>query len=233
MTISMMSTSAYLPNAVDFLPANSPVVSKTALTGISNSDSGIVYFRFRLDGNNGNDMTFMRINGTGFEVNRSTANQVRIVGVNPLGTTVLGLFSTTNFTSSTAWHKVLMAWDLSAGLAYLYIDDVADLASSIIVNDVINYTIGATATQVGGASAILDGCLSEVYFAPGQYMDITNATNRAKFNQYLGNDGSIPTGVAPLVYLKNDYLTYGTNSGTGGNFTVTGTLTAASTRPGL
>jgi hypothetical protein len=34
-----------------------------------------------------------------------------------------------------------------------------------------------------------------------------------------------------LVYLKNAYSSFATNSGTGGNFTVTGTLTDAGSAP--
>lgn len=57
-------------------------------------------------------------------------------------------------------------------------------------------------------------------------LDITQEANRRKFITSagrpvdLGVDGSTPTGSQPLIYLKNDYTTIGTNSGSAGNFTV-------------
>jgi len=49
---------------------------------------------------------------------------------------------------------------------------------------------------------------------------------------FLGDDGELPTGVSPVVFLSGDETEFATNRGTGGAFTVeAGALAAASTSP--
>ena len=77
-----------------------------------------------------------------------------------------------------------------------------------------------------------NGALAEVYFAPGQYLYFSIASNRRKFISrtgkpvHLGTTGMLPTGTAPLVYHHLDdaeaVANFATNRGTGGNFTITG-----------
>jgi len=61
--------------------------------------------------------------------------------------------------------------------------------------------------------------------------------NRRKFIDaigkpvFLGSDGSLPTGVAPAMFFSGDSTAFATNRGTGGPFTLTGSLTNASTSP--
>jgi hypothetical protein len=47
----------------------------------------------------------------------------------------------------------------------------------------------------------------------------------------LGADGSTPTGTAPRIFFSGDNSSFATNKGTGGSFTLTGSLTNASTSP--
>jgi hypothetical protein len=47
----------------------------------------------------------------------------------------------------------------------------------------------------------------------------------------LGSDCSTPTGTGPAVCFSGNASTFGTNKGTGGAFTTTGTLTDADTSP--
>jgi hypothetical protein len=51
--------------------------------------------------------------------------------------------------------------------------------------------------------------VADVYFAPGQFLDLSIPGNVAKFISAgkpvdLGSDGSTPTGIAPLVFLSGD-----------------------------
>ncbi len=71
---------------------------------------------------------------------------------------------------------------------------------------------------------------SEVYFTtPAAWQGLSTAKPKF-FNSGtskpvdLGADGSTPTGTQPLIYLRNAFGTFQTNLGSGGNFTVTGTL---------
>ena len=77
-----------------------------------------------------------------------------------------------------------------------------------------------------------DGDLGFLYFN-NSYTDFSQEANRNKFVDQLGyprdltqqiSDGDIPN---PLIYMKfDDTAALGTNSGTGGNFTVNGTVTS-------
>jgi hypothetical protein len=89
------------------------------------------------------------------------------------------------------------------------------------------------------------GDAAEIYFAPGQYLDISSLTNIAKFIDFdvvtnigkpasLGGDGSLPTGRQPLIYFHVGAVSddagaahFADNSGSGGRFAVTGLLTPA------
>lgn len=119
--------------------------------------------------------------------------------------------------------------------AQLYIDDFDDKsASSTLVNDTISYatTNWAAGFVYGlGQEGFANGCLADLYFAPGQYLDMSIAANRRKFidaSGYpvdLGADGSTPTGAAPAVFMHlskteapNDFAI---NRGPGGNFVFT------------
>ena len=73
------------------------------------------------------------------------------------------------------------------------------------------------------------------FYLTTDYIDFTQEANRNKFVDQLGypknltqqiEDGDIPN---PNIYMKFDpTVSFGTNSGTGGNFTVNGTVTAGS-----
>jgi len=124
----------------------------------------------------------------------------------------------------------------------IYINDVddaqytayQDLAADLTLAD---WSIGA----LPDGTAKVNACFAEVYFAPAQYLDLSVVANRRKFISasgrpvYLGADGSRPTGTAPIMYQRladgAAASTFATNLGTGGDFTITGTLTTGSTSP--
>jgi hypothetical protein len=80
-----------------------------------------------------------------------------------------------------------------------------------------------------GAANALHGVFGFVYFdIPGTLIDIADSSVRAKFTpSQIGSDGSGPTGTAPLIYFTGEASVWnaGTNLGTGGSFTATGTFT--------
>lgn len=86
-----------------------------------------------------------------------------------------------------------------------------------------------------GAGIKMD--VADFWCAPSQFIDFTIEANRRKFIDAagkpvdLGADGSTPTGTAPAIFFSGDHATFGTNKGTGGSFTLTGTLTDATTSP--
>ncbi len=89
-------------------------------------------------------------------------------------------------------------------------------------------TVGAQ--WAGSYSDFLDGKLSELYFTT-DYIDFSQEANRLKFRDAFGNPvallpqieaGEIPN---PAIYMRFDPANFGKNLGTGGDFTVNGTIT--------
>jgi hypothetical protein len=88
----------------------------------------------------------------------------------------------------------------------------------------------------------LTGDIADVWVAPGVSLlsgsgasaTISEATRR-KFIDAGGKpvdlDCSKPTGSAPAICFTGDASTFGTNEGTGGAFTTSGTLTDAASSP--
>lgn len=73
-------------------------------------------------------------------------------------------------------------------------------------------------------TTFFNACVSQFWFYPGAYLDLTVEANRLKFinsdgtPRALGADGSGPTGSPPLIYLDNPADKWGINRGTGSNF---------------
>lgn len=193
------------------------------------------------------------LNGAGFSDNfaafvGTTSNQLQIDLLNSASPLPNGFFG------ATAWHHIIMAWDGAVGWSAtrLYIDDVdktpASNASNFVANLAVNYTlfdyysVGSIWDGVYGQFGDkADAAFAELYFAPGQYLDLSASANREKFRTALGKpadlgtDGSAATGTAPMVYLHladaetaNNFATNRTGKG---NFTVVGALTTSATSP--
>ena len=237
-------------DAVDFDGSNDYMTRGAGLTGAADSKSGILSFWVRIDGGDG---TLQRIicttNALGggsaalqFRVAKTAGNVMQVVAADAGGTVGTMVFSTVDtFLASATWRHVLAAWDVSTGTMQLYVDDADSVTGASSTNTTHDYT-GADAgigANPDGTSK-LNGCLAELYFAPGQYLDISIEANRRKFIKADGTpaplgDGSVPTGVAPLIYQRlrkgEAASNFATNRGTGGNFTITGALDVASTSP--
>lgn len=207
------------------------------LDGAADSKSGILSAWVRLDGGDGGALRVLNSTGDTLLLLRRTDNLIGIGAENSINTEILLLLSDTAYTASATWLHILASWNLATAAAHLYISDVEDLAAGpTLTDDTIDYTVADWAVGVS-----MDGCLAEVYFAPGQYLDFSVVTNRRKFVSsalkpvYLGTDGSLPTGTAPIVYFHladaEAVANFATNRGTGGDFSITGTLATGSTSP--
>lgn len=137
------------------------------------------------------------------------------------------------------WRHLLFSLDMSdSGKRLVYLDDAALPMTYTVYSD---KDFPTTSYRVGGGSTSsyhFQGSIAELYLHYGEFMDISIEANRRKFitadgtPAWLGNDASFPTGSAPLVYLGGRTASasdWYVNRGTGGNFTVTGTLTDEAT----
>ena len=138
-----------------------------------------------------------------------------------------------------------MSWDTAAAAAaqHVYINGVSDKNVFSVVDGVLDYTLADWAVyEMPDQNQKLDGCLAEIYFQIGEWMDFSLVSNRRKFISangkpvYLGTDGRIPTGNIPMVYLHladgeavNNFMTNRTGKGNFANGT--GALQTGSTSP--
>lgn len=167
----------------------------------------------------------------------TTTDNLQILGSNTSGTVILSM-STSVATLDDAWHHILAAWDMTdSAKCKIYQDGVDRTTLTTRTDENIDYTFGGWqvgATNTGATK--LNGDVAEVWFSNSEWADITDSAVRGKFAKAgrpvsLGADGSRPTGTAPIIYLKGPASAWGTNYGTGGDFSVTGSFTDAATKP--
>lgn len=235
--------------AADFDGTNDYMRRVGGLTGAADSKSGIFSLWIRLDAANGVENDFFMgtttLAGSDFKffVIRTSAGSLLLRSFTSASAEVVQLVSN-NFLGSASWRHILGSWDESVGASarHLYIDDVSDLDFSNGSNANSDLTLGDWSVGAEPTGSFkLDGALAELYFAPGQYLDFSVEANRRKFRTasgkpaQLGNDGSLPTSSSPLVYLSlrngEAATSFASNRGTGGDFTITGTLTVSSDSP--
>lgn len=230
----------HVVSAWDFDGTNDYSNRGANLTGISDGKEGTLSVWVRVDGGNGTRRTiFGTYNGASFgtfQVELQANNTFLVYAETPPVLSVaLNISSTTAYTAGTIWRHLLASWKLdTAGARHLYINDVSDLTVTTFNNATIDYTSGATAIGALPLDGTLkfNGCIAEMWFSP-TYIDLSIEANRRKFINAdrkpvdLGDSGQNPTGNIPILFTKN----FATNLGTGGNFTITGSLDAASTSP--
>ena len=216
-------------------------------SGVSSdpSDITIVLF-FNTDTNTNTRMLFEIANShsgagdIGVDIRLETGGQGISIAIEESDNTTLyetgyySLNSTLGFQ-----HYLLLSLSSTQQKASFYVDGVlADNATSLQGSGNVNVG-GYMTTTIGhsiGAGGVNshDGDIGFLYF-DSSYIDFSQEANRNKFIDQLGYpvdlgaDGSKPTGSSPNIYMKFDpTVSLGTNSGSGSNFSVSGTVTAGS-----
>jgi hypothetical protein len=238
-------------DAADFDGTNDYMRRVGGLTGASDSKTGIIVAWCRVDGGDGTTREILSGSftlGSGadlpFRLLLSGLNRIGLFCKNPAGTIILDIFTTSgSVLAGSSWRNFLASWDMAdTAKRHIYLDDSSDLNITTYTNDVLDYTCADWAVGANpGANFKFNGPLAEIYFAPGQYLDFSVEANRRKFISSsgkpvnLGSDGSKPAGIAPIVYQHLDdgeaVANFATNRGTGGDFSITGTLTTADSSP--
>jgi len=240
-------------DAVDFDGANDYLLRGAALTGASNSKLVAFSVWVRIDGG---AVTTRKIIAADNAANTSikwsleltTASRFRIFGVRSgSDTSTLIIDSASTYAAGGGWLHVAGSFDMAdTAKRHLYVNGVSDLGTvsayadaAIAFADAGEWCVGGDAETPGNDK--WHGCMAELWFAPGQYIDLSISANRDKFRSSLGRpvdlgaDGSLPTGTAPLVYLHLDedeaVANFATNRATGGDFSITGTLDLCSDSP--
>lgn len=228
----------FAANAVTFDGTND-YFSGEALSGLSDSKTGTlsVWLKFAAGGDLVEQTIIASGNGR-FRFYRRDDNLLIIDGFNAVGGQILGVYLS-SIESTDGWVHALASWDLAAGTIQFYKTDVSGANVYTNSNDTIQYNDNTyrVCNENGAGNQKLNGDIAELWFMPGVALDLSNSANRRKFISAggkpvsLGSDGSTPTGSAPLIFLSGATASWQTNDGTGGGFTLNGTLTTASTSP--
>jgi hypothetical protein len=223
-------------NRADFTA--SPYLSRTtALTGITNTKQITLSFWATFD-NWGQVILSLADSAGNFNVYVDNAsNKIRVFACNASGAIILQAETPATLSTGTSYHIQMCADMTSTTLRAFYINGVSVAATWSYTNDTIAYqqaslpTIGAywNGSQYTAASR-LDGRISELYLSNG-FVDFRFEANRLLFRDAFGNPTDLPSAITaatvpnPAIYMRFPPTAFGTNSGTGGNFTVNGTIT--------
>lgn len=225
--------------------ASGDYMSRSALTGATNNDTGTISVWARFNGTGVDNPIFLIRTGDGFNtiwLHRLSNDHVRCeMWRNTSSPFTLGWVDSDNACATATWIHILVSFDISAGAGslHLYIDDVdADAAPFKDQNG--NVVWDGTTVYVGknisGGAETLDGDIADLW-VNNTYMNLDTESNRRKFISAsgrpvpLGANGELPTGSSPLVFLRGPASGFATNLGTGGNFTVTGGLSDSTSHP--
>ena len=194
---------------------------------------------FRFDAARSGTDYFYQSGGTYFDIRRNEYNKLSIIGYTSASGYLFSVYSSsaTWGVVSSGWHHIVISWNLVASpVCHMYIDGVSDVSIQSINAGNINYA-GSGNTQKLGAgingSDLFPGQMAQFYLT-NEYVDITSATNLAKFITTDGNpvsmgtDGATPTGTAAKLFFNSAVDSWHTNDGTGGGMTEVGALTAGS-----
>jgi len=163
-----------------------------------------------------------------------TDKTVDMSASNSSNTQILGVTGTHNSLPIFTWNHILISMDMAnASNRYIYFNDVnvtSDFTFSTYTDDNIDFTRTAhsiiTNTTGGGG----DECRIAGVYLDYTYRDLTTASNRRLFIDADGLYVTPPTtGIMSVTISDTD--SPGTNSGTGGDFTLNGTIARSGRGP--
>ncbi len=229
-------------DAVHFDGTNDNLLRGGALTGPSDGAEILLSIWFNITGNDATAQLLYRDDQNGVLLSRNASDKIRFKCRSAAPVNLWDWSSDNDFDTSTntGWHHLLVATQLdSTPVGQVYLDDVAlDITTAVALTEgnidwtTTEHSVGSTPSE----TSRFDGDMSDVYIT-NEYLDIDIVSNRRKFISVNGkpvdleSDGSGPTGTAAIIFLSGAVDTWHTNDGTGGGFTETGALTAASTSP--
>jgi len=226
-------TNDYLARGAAFTGADADMKSTTLSVWVKTSGSG----NRRLMGGQGspNDQKFFNINTNG---------SVTLQVFNASSPVTCFMQTNSSVIVNGTWTHIMASYDSVAGVGHFYIDDVDEESSQTINNVTASFTTTEKFVGVANNSfpnSKFDGDMADFYYNDAEYIDLSVEANRRKFISAsggpvdLGSDGSTPTGTAPIMFLSladgDAVASFGTNKGTGGGMTTTGSFTEASEGP--
>lgn len=235
---------AYSMNAVTFDGTNDYLLNGSALTGVTDGKQITVSFWARFNSiDAGGCNKIMESNpsrvvieycGNGVEV-----MQFKFENTSSIINTNIGCGPDPHVTG--VWYHYLVSVDTATGTAHCYVDDADSKQTFTAPTDqVLDFDMGGWSLGSNrlGTNQFFDGQIADVWVDFNNYIDFTVEANRRKFiNEYgnpvyLGADGSLPTGIAPEVFMSGATAGWHTNKGSGGGYTLNGSLETYAFTPG-
>ena len=162
----------------------------------------------------------------------ATGLSTTLVGDNSSGVRILSATYAWNRAANTLYNVMVCVDMADSSKTKMYINGVdSGWTLGTHTNDFLDLSKprNIIGNYFNGSSGIT-GKISEFYFTT-DYIDFRQEANRLKFRDAFGNpvnltqqieDAAIPN---PAIYMRFPPTAFGTNSGTGGDFTVNGTIT--------
>jgi len=226
--------SEFWARSAKFGSSSDYLVRTTSLVGSTDGKQLTMAFAIKAD-SLANDETFISFGASGATKGEVywASGKLNIKYQNSIGTEVIRVYEDSTWVSG-KYRVVLLSVDSSSTVSrYLSVGGStvttwgAYLTDGLFYLTVPEMKIGTNAN----ANIALDGNVSGFYLSD-QYIDFSNESNRNLFVDQMGypkdltpdiEEGTIPT---PLIYLPFDEAdNLGKNLGTGGDFTVNGTVT--------
>jgi hypothetical protein len=164
------------------------------------------------------------------QIDLQSTNAFRLSARNAGGTVIGRIDSGANITTALGTFVIVASLDLNAGTGLVYLNGSSvKTGTDILTNDTINFSATTTLSLLASPTGTgLADVNIEYLYLDNNFVDLTNATNLAKFDTLAGmvSDGSGPTGSAPMLFMTGNAATWnaGTNQGSGGAFAATGTF---------
>lgn len=206
------------------------ITRSSALSGVSDVGTGSFVFSFWPNQVSTNKY-ILTVGGTQLQIRFNSSNGLRITATNSGGTTVLSADNSLTITTGSR-YTVFFSFDLSnTSKRYFSVN-----GNTTTTWD--QYTPGATipySTRTNwrfftdGSTGNYDGRLGEFFFTT-EYIDFPLEANRLKFYDAFNNPCNLPSAITaatiptPAIYLRFDPASLGSNSGTGGSFSPSGTF---------
>lgn len=211
--------------AVSFTHADGQYYQRgAALTGATGTYTQcLVSFWHKVDPSEGRSVA--RSDGSGFfnisiapQDDRAVVIDLYDAGFN--GDTVIAPYE---FGEEAEWVHVLVAYDYNTHAnTRVAVNGELKVVGGGYFNAAPPTLAGEDNFKIGG----LVGSIAHLYVAFGQWLDLSDPANIAKFYADglpvdLGADGSAPTGTAPTIYTRGGRGDFSDNLGSGGDFSLT------------
>lgn len=235
--------SSYRANAVHFGGTNEYLTRGAQLTGVTDTKLGTISFWLDPDSDDVHgEIVSNRIPDANsrFNAHRGTNNKIQFFGRRASdNSNVLSIETVATILAANGWVHVIASWDLGASAEHIYLNDVSSISVATSVDDTINYDAANNEWTIGSVTDTtlkLSADIADLWF-DNTFLDISVEANRRKFISpnlkpvNLGEEGQLPTGASPLIFLSGPTVAWHTNKGTGGGFTENGTLADGSSSP--